>query len=124
MLGGLFGEGIDLSGNELIGAVIVSPGLPGISLERELIRDHFDRAVGAGFDFAYRYPGMNKVVQAAGRVIRGEKDRGITLFVGDRFASPAYRALLPRPVGHIRQWTNADTLHRDALQFWNSDEKK
>lgn len=95
VMGGIFGEGIDLVGKRLSGAAIVGVGLPGIDTERELIRQHFDGREGAGFDYAYRYPGLNRVLQAAGRVIRSPTDRGVILLVDPRFRSARYRALLP-----------------------------
>jgi len=95
VLGGIFGEGIDLTGDRLCGAVIVGVGLPGISLERELIRDHFDQDTSEGFGFAYQYPGLIRVCQAAGRVIRSENDRGVVLLIDPRYAHPQYLDLLP-----------------------------
>ena len=77
VMGGIFGEGIDLVGERLSGAVVVGVGLPGICLERELIRQYFADTHKAGFEFAYQYPGINRVLQAAGRVIRSETDRGL-----------------------------------------------
>ena len=76
VMGGIFGEGIDLKGDWLTGAAIVGVGLPGISPERELIRSYFDKFNGSGFAFAYQFPGITRVLQAAGRVIRSEHDRG------------------------------------------------
>jgi DNA excision repair protein ERCC-2 len=101
VMGGIFGEGIDLVGERLSGAVIVGVGLPGISLEKELIRDYYETALGAGFEFAYMYPGINRVLQAAGRVIRSESDRGVVLLIDQRFGTARYHALFPsewRPV--------------------------
>ncbi len=95
VMGGIFGEGIDLAGERLSGAVVVGVGLPGISAERELIRAYFDAAEQAGFEYAYMYPGINRVCQAAGRVIRTETDRGVVLLVDRRFATARYRSLLP-----------------------------
>lgn len=94
VMGGIFGEGIDLVGDRLSGAVIVGVGLPAICPERDLIRSYFDGR-GTGFDFAYRYPGINRVLQAAGRVIRTDRDRGALLLVDQRFCFPGYRDLLP-----------------------------
>lgn len=74
VMGGIFSEGVDLQGQRLLGAAIIGTGLPQIGPELELLRDYFQRQRGMGFDFAYRFPGMNKVQQAAGRVIRGETD--------------------------------------------------
>ncbi|MDL2269294.1 ATP-dependent DNA helicase [Desulfosarcina sp. OttesenSCG-928-A07] len=94
VMGGVFGEGIDLAGERLSGAVIVGVGLPAICPERELIRNYFDKD-GVGFDFAYRYPGMNRVLQAGGRVIRTDSDRGAILLIDQRFSASAYHRLLP-----------------------------
>jgi len=95
VMGGIFGEGIDLVGERLSGAAIVGVGLPGISMERDLIRDYFDRHHGAGFEYAYLFPGIIRVLQAAGRVIRTENDRGVVFLIGQRFVTPQYRNLLP-----------------------------
>jgi Rad3-related DNA helicase len=95
VMGGIFGEGIDLAGDRLAGAVIVGVGLPGIGLERDLIRDYFEARRGAGFDFAYRLPGFNRVCQAAGRVIRTSRDRGVVLLLDQRYANRPYRDLFP-----------------------------
>jgi DNA excision repair protein ERCC-2 len=95
VMGGVFGEGIDLTGKRLSGAGIVGVGLPGISLEKELIREYFDQSRGAGFEYAYLFPGIIRVLQAAGRVIRSEDDRGVVLLIGQRFAMTPYRDLLP-----------------------------
>jgi DNA excision repair protein ERCC-2 len=95
VMGGIFGEGIDLVGDRLIGAIIVGVGLPQLCVERDLIRDYFQEQTGAGFDFAYTFPGMNRVLQAIGRVIRSETDRGVVLLIDARFAEPRYRRLFP-----------------------------
>jgi DNA excision repair protein ERCC-2 len=95
VMGGVFGEGIDLVGDRLSGAAIVGVGLPGISLERELIKDYFANLQGTGFEYAYLYPGMNRVLQAAGRVIRTAEDRGVVLLIDHRFSTHQYRVLFP-----------------------------
>ncbi len=95
VMGGIFGEGIDLKGERLTAAVIVGVGLPGISLERDLIRDYYNGAGGGGFEFAYQYPGINRVLQAAGRVIRSENDQGVILLIDRRYSQYRYRALMP-----------------------------
>lgn len=95
VMGGVFGEGIDLVGDRLSGAVIVGVGLPGISLERELIKEYFANLQGTGFEYAYLYPGMNRVFQAAGRVIRTAEDRGVVLLIDQRFSTHQYRSLFP-----------------------------
>jgi DNA excision repair protein ERCC-2 len=95
VMGGIFGEAIDLKGERLIGAVMVGVGLPGISLERDLIRDYYHRTSARGFEFAYQYPGINRVLQAAGRVIRTENDQGALLLIDRRYGQQRYRRLLP-----------------------------
>ncbi|MCZ8514221.1 ATP-dependent DNA helicase [Paenibacillus filicis] len=95
VMGGLFSEGIDLVGDRLTGVAVVGVGLPQIGPERDLIKNHFDESGKDGFDYAYVYPGMNKVLQAGGRLIRSETDRGVLMLVDDRFLQPKYRQLLP-----------------------------
>ena len=90
VLGGIFSEGVDLTGESLIGAIIVGTGLPQIGSEREILKEYYDRKKQSGFDYAYRYPGMNKVLQAAGRVIRTKEDRGVILLLDDRFLGRDY----------------------------------
>ncbi|WP_100065735.1 ATP-dependent DNA helicase [Miniphocaeibacter massiliensis] len=102
VLGGVFSEGIDLVGDRLIGAAIVSVGLPGISVERNLIKDYYDEKENTGFEYAYIYPGMNKVSQAAGRVIRDKDDKGTVLLIDDRFLKKQYRELLPKSWNKIK----------------------
>ena len=88
-------------GERLCGAAIIGVGLPGISPERVLIREYFAGTHGMGFEYAYQYPGINRVLQAAGRVIRSEKDRGVILLIGQRYSTVRYRSLLPnewRPI--------------------------
>ena len=117
VLGGVFGEGIDLVGDRLIGAVIVGVGLPQLCVERDLIRDYFQEQTGAGFDYAYTFPGMNRVLQAIGRVIRSETDRGVVLLVDARFAEQRYRRLFPawwRPAC-VR---NLPHISEALRQFW------
>jgi len=95
VLGGVFSEGVDLKQDELIGAIIVGVGLPQLCFERDIIKDYFDRKNGCGYDYSYVYPGMNKVLQAAGRVIRTEADRGVILLIDERFGSRSYLQLFP-----------------------------
>lgn len=95
VMGGIFSEGIDLVGNRLTGVAVVGVGLPQIGLERDIIRDYFHEQRKDGFDYAYVYPGMNKVLQAGGRLIRSEKDQGVLMLVDDRYLHPHYADLLP-----------------------------
>ena len=117
VLGGVFSEGVDLTGDRLIGAVVVGVGLPQINRELDVVRDQFG-GPGQGYDFAYRFPGMNKVLQAAGRVIRSDTDKGVVLLIDDRYASRGYKALFPQ------HWAGARTVRdpaelADALdRFW------
>lgn len=103
VLGGVFSEGVDLSGERLNGVAIVSVGLPGLSLDTNLIRDYFDKKEQKGFEYAYLYPGMNKVFQAAGRVIRTPEDKGSVLLVDDRFFKNQYRRLFPLHWNHLKE---------------------
>ena len=96
VMGGIFSEGIDLAEDRLIGTVIVGTGLPQVSYEKEILKQYFDEKNRRGFDYAYLYPGMNKVLQAAGRVIRTEKDKGIILLLDDRFMKRQYQEIFPR----------------------------
>jgi DNA excision repair protein ERCC-2 len=95
VLGGIFSEGVDLTGDRLTNVVVVGVGLPQVGGERNLIKEYFDGTGRNGFDYAYVYPGMNKVLQAGGRLIRTERDRGLLVLVDDRFLSPGYQQLLP-----------------------------
>ncbi len=95
ILGGVFGEGIDLPGERLTGVAVVGVGLPGVSRETEQLRDYFQQHRGAGFEYAYLYPGMQKVSQALGRVVRGTADRGTALLIDRRYGERRYRELLP-----------------------------
>ena len=95
VLGGSFGEGIDLRGDRLIGAFVATLGLPQVNARNEQLKACLHATFGAGYDYTYLYPGIQKVVQAAGRVIRTPEDRGIVYLIDDRFARPAVRALLP-----------------------------
>jgi len=95
VMGGVFGEGIDLVGDRLTGAAVVGVGMPPPNLERELINEYFSEQYDAGYEFAYIFPGFNKVLQASGRVIRSETDRGVILLIDRRFASRNYQAMFP-----------------------------
>lgn len=118
VLGGSFSEGVDLPGRRLIGVVVVGVGLPGISDENNIIRDYFEEKSGAGYDYAYTYPGMNSVLQAVGRVIRTEEDNGIAVLIDDRYADPKYRALFPTEWKGIKYAGNPRSLAEIARRFW------
>lgn len=117
VLGGIFGEGIDLKNEQLIGAIIVGTGLPQISNEREILMNYYEERSGEGFDYAYRYPGMNKVLQAAGRVIRTVEDVGVIELLDERFLQSDYRNLFPRE-WEQRLVCNIDTIDQYLREFW------
>ncbi|MBE6614309.1 MAG: hypothetical protein E7631_03290 [Ruminococcaceae bacterium] len=118
VLGGMFSEGIDLRGNSLIGAIIVGTGLPGLSAQSNLVAEYYQNKSENGREFAYIYPGMNKVLQAAGRVIRSETDRGMVLLIDDRYNEPGTKLLFPAHWLHIRYTADPDALERILERFW------
>lgn len=118
VLGGVFSEGIDLKGDSLIGAVIVTVGMPQLSLERDLIRNHFDRISENGFDYSYRYPGIGKVLQAVGRVIRTEEDQGMVLLIDRRFGEDRYLSLYPEDWFPIEEVSDGDEVKKAFEGFW------
>jgi DNA excision repair protein ERCC-2 len=117
VMGGIFGEGIDLAGERLSGAVIYGVGLPGISPERDIIRDYFNETDQAGYEYAYLYPGINRVLQAAGRVIRSETDRGVVILVDERYREPRYKSLFPVNWKPVKVNTKEE-LKRVLERFW------
>ena len=119
VLGGIFSEGIDLTNERLIGSIIVGVGLPQIGNEREIMKQYFDATGRDGFDFAYKYPGMNKVIQAAGRVIRTTEDRGVIALLDERFCQASYRATFPREWQDAKAG-NLTTVEQAIEAFWNS----
>lgn len=119
VMGGIFSEGIDLAGKKLIGAAIVGTGLPQIGSEREILKEYYDEKANMGFSYAYRYPGMNKVLQAAGRVIRTKTDRGIVLLLDERFLQRAYQELFPAEWQGYEVCT-VSQVEEKIRQFWNS----
>ncbi len=119
VMGGIFGEGIDLKGERLTGAVIVGVGLPGICLERDLIRDYYNRIMGCGFEFAYQFPGTNRVLQAAGRVIRSEEDQGMVLLIDRRYGQQRYRSLLPQH-WQLQCVGDENSFQHKIISFWRA----
>lgn len=117
VMGGIFSEGIDLKDDRLIGAAVVGTGLPMVCTEQEILKSYFDEKEKKGFDYAYQYPGMNKVMQAAGRVIRTMEDRGVILLLDDRFLKEEYQALFPRE-WQPYQVVNRNTVERAIEEFW------
>ncbi len=118
VLGGSFSEGIDLPGGRLIGTVIVGVGLPGLSAENNIIRDYYETRSECGFDYAYTYPGMNNVLQAAGRVIRREQDTGVVILIDDRYAEERYKALMPAHWSGISYVSDLHDLTPKLAEFW------
>ena len=117
IMGGIFSEGIDLVADRLIGAAIIGTGLPQVCNEREILKKYFEENAMPGFDFAYLYPGMNKVLQAAGRVIRSEEDTGVILLLDERFKEMRYQEIFPR------EWENREECQLESVQgkveaFW------
>ena len=119
VMGGIFSEGIDLTDDKLIGAVIAGTGLPQVCTEREILKQYFNVADMDGFDYAYLYPGMNKVLQSAGRVIRTESDRGVILVLDDRFREMRYREVFPREWQQY-QLGSVKNLEQEIRTFWES----
>lgn len=120
VLGGMFSEGIDLKGDRLIGSIIVSVGLPQICLERNIVKDYFENKNNLGYEYSYMYPGMNKVLQAAGRVIRSEEDKGVIFLIDERFTSGAYLKLFPKEwFPYIR--VNSTNVSKIINEFWNKE---
>lgn len=118
VLGGIFSEGIDLKGDRLIGVAIVGVGLPQINHEQEMLREYYDEQNNQGFEYAYQLPGMNKVLQAAGRVIRDLDDVGVVLLLDRRFTFPAYRSLLPQHWQHNQTVYQVEQLTNQLTNFW------
>ena len=123
IMGGIFSEGIDLANERLIGTIIAGTGFPQVCMDREIIKNYFERQGMNGFDFAYRYPGMNKVLQAAGRVIRTVDDVGVILLLDDRFLNGDYKALFPRE-WEDRKTVNINKVNDIVNEFWNGKIEK
>ncbi len=117
VLGGIFSEGIDLTGDRLIGVIVVGVGLPQLGLERDLIKNHFDEEEKDGYHYAYTYPGINKVLQAVGRLIRTEEDKGSILLIDDRFNTPLYESLLTPEFYHAKKVKTTE-IASYVKRFW------
>lgn len=118
VMGGIFSEGIDLVGDKLIGAIIIGVSLPQICLERNLIKQYYDERAFDGYDYSYTYPGMAKVMQAVGRVIRTEKDRGAVLLIDDRFYSKKYFSIMPSNWSNLKLVRKVEDLKKILREFW------
>ena len=112
VLGGIFSEGIDLKADRLEGAMIVGTGLPMVCTEQEILKAYFEEQGENGFDYAYQFPGMNKVMQAAGRVIRTAEDRGVILLLDNRFLRSDTQNLFPR------EWSQYGEVNRGNVKGW------
>lgn len=122
VLGGSFSEGVDLPGGRLIGSIVVGVGIPGLSDERNIIRDYYADQNGMGYEYAYVYPGMNHVLQAAGRVIRTDTDRGIVVLLDQRYAEQRYIDLFPPHWEDVRFASDAQSLAKIVAEFWKNGE--
>jgi DNA excision repair protein ERCC-2 len=120
VLGGVYSEGIDLRDDRLIGVIIVGVGLPQVCPERDIIKKYYDKKNNLGFEYSYVYPGMNKVMQAAGRLIRSETDKGVILLIDERFVYSSYQKLFPQEwFPNIR--VNTNTLSKILNDFWRTN---
>ncbi len=119
VMGGIFSEGIDLKRDSLIGAIIVGTGIPQVCCERELLKSYFDAQGESGFNYAYRYPGMNKVLQSAGRVIRTSEDVGVVVLLDERFLELSYRKMFPREWSRY-EIVGVEGVARRVQKFWNA----
>ena len=125
VLGGIYSEGIDLTGDSLIGAIVVGIGMPSLSYEREALSSYFEEKYEAGKQYAYIYPGMNRVLQAAGRVIRTESDRGVVVLIDDRFADPIYKKHIPALWRGMEYVGDTGELSERIRKFWQGvDEER
>ena len=122
VLGGIYSEGIDLQGEALIGTVIVGIGLPGLSGELNILADYYERTRESGREYAYLFPAMNKILQAAGRVIRSETDRGAVVLIDDRYADPAIRRLMPPHWSRMQYTGDPYALSVILERFWEEEE--
>ena len=118
VMGGIYSEGIDLVGDKLIGAVVVGIGMPSLSYEREAIAEYYQEKLDSGKEFAYLYPGINRVLQAAGRVIRTEDDRGVIVLVDDRFRDPLYKKSAPKIFKGMEFFDDPKSLKERLEEFW------
>ncbi len=123
VLGGSFSEGIDLPGSRLIGVIVVGVGMPGLSSERNIMSEYYQITRDSGYEYAYTYPGMNNVLQAAGRVIRGERDCGVLVLIDDRYCEPKYTAMYPDHWRQMQYFSSAASLNSAICGFWKDKSK-
>ena len=121
--GGMFSEGVDLKGDRLSGAIIIGTGLPGICFERDMLKELFDVTIGEGmgYNYAYTYTGLNRVYQAAGRVIRTKTDKGFVILVDDRYSKMSHRKTFPDSWKNVRFFSETEALSNSIEKFWKND---
>ena len=124
IMGGIFSEGIDLVRESLIGVLIVGTGLPQVCTQREILRDYFEETVGKGFEYAYLFPGITKVLQAAGRLVRTADDYGVIALMDERFLKQEYREQFPREWSNGKVWNDEGTMINDLRDYWTRMEEK
>jgi len=124
VLGGVFSEGIDLKYDRLIGAIIISVGIPKINFERDMIRDFYENKNSKGYLYAYTYPGIIKVFQASGRVIRTLDDKGIILLIDDRYTYSVYKKLFPSHYNPYSIIAKDESLKKELVEFWDFHDLK
>jgi DNA excision repair protein ERCC-2 len=121
VMGGAFFEGIDLLGDALTGVIIVGVGLPMVSEENDILKDHFEQEYGKGFEYAYQYPGLTKVIQAVGRGIRDTSDKGIAILMDERFSYSSYLSLFPPHWEKKKIITNTYLFKKELLSFYTKE---
>jgi Rad3-related DNA helicase len=119
-MGGAFSEGVDLTGESLIGVAVIGVGLPQVNIYQRTLMDYYTESRGDGFAYAYVYPGINKVMQAGGRLIRTETDKGVILLIDERFAQSGYKNLLPEQWRHIIYAHGPDEICAKLDRFYNN----
>ena len=124
VVGGVFAEGVDYTGEMLEQVLIIGVGMPGIDLENNLTKNLFDQQGANGFDYAYKYPGVSKVIQAAGRLIRTETDRGVLLFIDTRYDQPFYQSMIPSFYGSLRTINDVKELQGHLNHFWAKNKSR
>ena len=120
VLGGAFSEGIDLVGERIIGVAIVGVGIPQNCFERDIIRNYFDKTEKKGYEYAYISPGINKVMQALGRVIRSETDRGVALLIDDRYLTKPYQVIFKNMYSNYEVVTSKEDIKEQVENFWSN----
>ena len=123
LCGGIFSEGVDLTGDRLSGAIIVGTGLPGLSFERDMLKEHLDKTIGEGlgYNYAYTYTGLNRVYQAGGRVIRTKDDKGFVVLADDRYSKISHRRTFPTAwKNDVKMLLSPSALEKTVKDFWKS----